>query len=76
MADEKRPKNWWLRTVIAAFLTPPVYIIAGRVLFEATIYAEYEGEGLPLWFPASCIVGLMWMVVFTFPWWQPLGAKK
>ncbi len=72
MADEKRPKNWWLRTVIAAFLTPPVYIIARWVLFR---FSDY-GTETNLLVSTLIVVGLVWLVVFTFPRWQPLGGKK
>ncbi len=72
MADEKRPKNWRLRTVIAAFLTPPVYIIARWVLFRISDY----GTETNLLVSTLIVVGLVWMVVFTFPWRQPLGGKK
>ncbi len=72
MADEKRKKNWWLRTVIAAFLSPPVYIIAKRVLFRFTD----QGTEINLLVSTLCVVGLVWLVVFTFPRWQPLGGKK
>ncbi len=72
MADEKRPKNWWLRTVIAAFLSPPVYIIAKGVLFRFTV----QGTENQLLVSTLCVVGLVWLVVFTFPWWRPLDTKK
>ncbi len=72
MADEKRPKNWWLRTVIAASLTPPVYIIAKRVLFRFTD----QGTETNLLVSTLIVVGLVWLVVFTFPWGQPLGGKN
>ncbi len=72
MADEKRPKNWWLRTVIAASLTPPVYIIARWVLFRISDY----GTETNLLVSTLIVVGLVWLVVFTFPWGQPLGGKK
>ena len=72
MADDKRPKSWWLRTVIAMFLTPPVYIIARWALFR---FSDY-GTETHLFVSTLCIVGLVWLVVFTFPRRQPLGAKK
>ncbi len=72
MADEKQPKNWWLRTVIAVFLSPPVYIIARRVLFRFTD----QGTENQLLVSTLCVVGLVWLVVFTFPRWQPLDTKK
>lgn len=72
MADEKRPKNWWLRIVIAAFLSPPVYIIAKGALFRF----NDQGTEIQLLVSTLCVVGLVWLVVFTFPWGQPLDTKK
>ncbi len=72
MADEKRPKNWWLRTVTAAFLSPPVYIIAKGVLSRFTV----QGTENQLLVSTLGVVGLVWLVVFTVPWWQPLDSKK
>ena len=72
MVDKKRPKNWWLRSILAAFLTPPVYIITRRVLFR---FSDY-GTEINLLVSTLCVVGLVWLVVFTFPWWQPVGGKK
>ena len=49
-----------------------MYIIAKGILFRF----NDQGTENQLLVSTLCVVGLVWLVVFTFPWGQPLGGKK